>query len=71
MSDFPKDIATVQEGLEKLSQAECLVTMDELMSRRPHNKTDLRWQLAVWRQERTAWGNARDKWADAKEDADE
>jgi hypothetical protein len=67
MTDFPHDIATVQEGLEALSQADCLIRLDELMSRRPHNRTDLRWQVRLWRQERTAWGDARGRRADAKE----
>jgi hypothetical protein len=67
MAEDLHDIATVQEGLEKLSQAECLVALDEAMSRRGHNKTDLRWEVRLWRQERCAWRDARDRRADAKE----
>jgi hypothetical protein len=71
VSDFPHDIATVQEGLEALSQAECLIALDEAMSRRGHNHVPLSYQVRLWRQDRTSWGNARDKRADAKEAADE
>jgi hypothetical protein len=69
MSEFPKDIPDVATGLATLSQAQYLVSLDEAMSRRPHNKTELRWQIALWRRERVAWRDARDRRADAKEDA--
>ena len=70
-SEFPKDVASVQEGLAELSQHECLVTMDELMSRRHHNHRDLRFQVAVWRRERLAWKDARDRLADKREENEE
>lgn len=68
---YPKDIATVQQGLSELSQREALVTMDELMSRRHHNHRDLRFQVAVWRRERLAWKDARDKLEEKREEAEE
>lgn len=66
-----EDIATVQEGLQTLSQREHLVTLDELMSRRGHNHRDLRHMVAVWRQERLAWKNNRDKLEARREGVDE
>jgi hypothetical protein len=69
MAEFPKDIPDVATGLELLSQADCLVALDEAMSRRPHNRTELRYQIALWRRDRTAWRDARDRRADAKEAA--
>jgi hypothetical protein len=67
---YPTDVPNVQEGLAALSQREHLVTMDELMSRRHHNHRDLRFQVSVWRRERLAWRDARDKIADRKEAED-
>lgn len=70
-ADFPKDVPDVQTGLAELSQREALVTMDELMSRRHHNHRDLRFQVAVWRRERLAWKDARDRLADKREENEE
>lgn len=71
MAEYPKDIASVQDGLAELSQREALVTMDELMSRRHHNHRDLRFQVSVWRRERLAWKDARDRLAGKREENEE
>jgi hypothetical protein len=68
---YPTDVANVQEGLAALSQRGHLVTMDELMSRRHHNHRDLKFQVSVWRRERLAWRDARDKIADKREEAED
>jgi len=60
MATEPFDCETSNEALRKLSQRECLVTMDELMSRRASEK-DLKFMVRLWRQDRLAWGDARDK----------
>ena len=67
--DFPREIASVQEGLATLSQRECLVTLDELMSRRDHNHRQLEHIVDVMRRDRVAWRDARDQKETAKEEA--
>ena len=71
MTDYPHDVPNVQEGLAALSQREHLVTLDELGSRRHHNHRDLRFQTSVWRRERLAWKDARDRLADKREEAED
>lgn len=70
MTDYPKEIANVQEGLAALSQRDCLVALDELMSRRGHNHRDLIHMIAHLRRERAAWGDARDQRELKKEEED-
>lgn len=68
---YPADPPDVGAGLAALSQAEALASLDVLMSRRGHPHRDLAFQVAHWRRERTAWGDARDTKRDKKEAADE
>lgn len=68
--EYPKNVPDVQSGLAELSQHECLVTMDALMSRRHHNHRDLRFQVSVWRRERLAWKAAQDKRNDERDSED-
>lgn len=68
---YPHDIANVQEGLATLSLKECLVTLDEAMSRRGPNHKDLEFQVAVNRRARAAWNDARDQREAAKEEAED
>lgn len=67
--DFPKDVANVQDGLAALSQRECLVTLDDLYSRRGHNHRDLEFIVSVNRRDRVAWRDARDQKEAKKEEA--
>jgi len=69
--DYPHDIANVQEGLAALSQRECLVTLDALMSRRHHNHRELKYLVAVLRQDRVAWRDARDAREAKREEAED
>ena len=57
----------VKAGLEALSAAECLASLDVLMSRRGHPHRDLAFQIAYWRRERVAWNDSRDAKRDRKE----
>lgn len=68
---YPYDIANVQAGLAELSQRECLVTLDELMSRRGHNHRLLEHTVAVCRRDRVAWRDARDAAERKKEEAED
>jgi hypothetical protein len=59
---------TVQDALASLSAEECLQNLDVLMSRRPpYSQAQLAAQIALWRRERCAWGDARDQRRAAKE----
>lgn len=70
---MPEDFecSDVLDGLQKLSQKEIAVSMDELMSRRKPGPDRLKYMIALWRQDRTAWRNAQDQRSDRKEGIEE
>jgi hypothetical protein len=65
---YPKDVTDVKAGLEALSQREALLAIDELTSRRPLDRKNRRNLVNLMRQDRLAWGNARDAREDKKSD---
>ena len=64
---YPHDVPDVKTGLEQLSQRDCLVAADELMSRRGLARKDRDFLAAVWRQDRIAWGIGQRAKQDKKE----
>jgi len=64
---YPKDVTDVRSGLEALSVREALVAIDELTSRRPLARKNRNNLVALMRQDRLSWANARDARADKRE----
>jgi hypothetical protein len=68
MSHEPKNFPTVQDALDFVATH---LSMDEFMSRRGHNRKDIRFIIRVNRAQRLAWQHAADKRADKRNGEEE